>query len=224
MRSLLALAAILVAACSAPESSQAQSAAPQAEPVRIEAPAWIRVSGVEQGDVLNARAEPDAGSEIVGSFNPGQGPVEIVEVREINGNRWGLVATGEWGGWINLHYAVPVDLVRIQDSPVPVGTVCHGTEPFWTLGLGPQEAVWSNFEVEQETYAITESESAASRPWPWMFVLDGFGVALLTPGQCSDGMSDTPYAWSVLVVSRNEEGHVLNEGCCRLEILEEPNE
>ena len=87
MRTVLAAVLLALAACTASEMSEAQSGDP------ITAPAWVRVSGVAADDVLNARAEPDAASEIVGRFDPGQGPVEIVEVREVDGQRWGLVST-----------------------------------------------------------------------------------------------------------------------------------
>lgn len=216
MRLMSTLAVIALAACSAPEASDAQTGSRDDARSPIIAPAWIRVTGVADNDVLNARAEPDVGSEIVGTFDPGQGPIEIAEVREIEGQRWALVSTGERGGWINLHYAERVDVEMIGDSPVPAGTVCAGTEPFWSLDLGEEEAVWSSFDAEDETFAITESEAASGRFLPWMFGMQGFGLAIVTPGRCSDGMSDIPYAWSVSIVGHDETGHVLYEGCCRL--------
>lgn len=211
--------ALLAAACAAPDATEAQSYED-----RIDAPAWVRIVGVAEDDLLNIRAEPNPSTEIVGTFIPDQGRIEVVEVREIDGQRWGMVSTGERAGWINLAYAEATEMVMIQNSPVPLGTVCAGTEPFWTMAFSPTEATWSSFETEGETYEITESESAASRPYPWMFAIEGFGLALFTPEYCSDGMSDLPYAWSALIVGHDESGHVLYEGCCRLETLEEPNE
>lgn len=236
MRLISAAAVIALAACSAPEASQAQSPdnAQGSEPVEqaaaprpastITSPDWVRVVGVAEDDVLNARAEPDPSSAVVDTFLPNEGRIEVVEVRDVDGQRWGLVATGEGSGWINLAYAEPTEMVMIGDSPIPLGTFCTGTEPFWTMAFSPTEATWSSFDNEGESFAITESESAASRPWPWMFAIEGFGLALITPEQCSDGMSDLPYAWSALIVGHDETGHVLYEGCCRLETLEEPNE
>lgn len=216
MRLMTTVAFVALAACSSPEASDAQTGRDSQARSPINAPAWIRVTGVANDDVLNARAEPDAASDVVGRFQPAQGPIEIVEVREIEGQRWALVSTGEQGGWINLHYAETVELEMIGDSPVPVRTVCAGTEPFWSLDLGEDEAVWSSFDAEEETYPITESEAASGRFLPWMFGMQGFGLAILTPGQCSDGMSDIPYAWSVSIIGHDEMGHVLYEGCCRL--------
>lgn len=224
MRLMTTIAVIALAACSAPETSDAQTSGEAQARAPINAPAWIRVVGVAEGDTLNIRSEPDASSEIVGTFIPNQGRIEVVETRSVDGQQWGLVSTGERGGWINLAYAEATDMVMIGDSPVPLGTFCAGTEPFWNMAFSPTEATWSSFETEGESYEITESESAASRPYPWMFAMRGFGLALLTPEQCSDGMSDIPYAWSVLIVGHDESGHVLYEGCCRLETLEEPNE
>ena len=224
MRLIATIAVIALAACSAPETSDAQTGSGDEIRSPIHAPAWIRVAGVEGGDVLNIRSEPDASSDIVGTFLATEGRIEVVETRSVDGQTWGLVSTGEQGGWINLAYAEATDMVMIADSPVPLGTFCAGTEPFWNLAFSPTEATWSSFETEGETYEITESESAASRPYPWMFAMRGFGLALVTPEQCSDGMSDIPYAWSVLIVGHDEGGHVLYEGCCRLETLEEQSE
>lgn len=211
MRTLIAAAIVTLggAAC-------AQEGGEDAARTRIDAPAWIEVSGVAPDDVLNARAEPDAAAPIVGQFEPGQGPLEVVEVRETGDQRWGLVSTGEQGGWINLHYAAALDLPMIGDSPVPQGTHCSGTEPFWFLEMDETSAVWSDFEVEDEALSITEAQSARSRHWPWLFVLGDAGYAILTPEQCSDGMSDIPYAWSALILREGEYERTLFEGCCRL--------
>lgn len=206
---LIASLAITLAACGAAETSEAQDRP-------IEAPAWIHVDGVASDDVLNVRADADAGSGIVAELMPGQGPIEIVETRQIGESRWGLIATEEGSGWINLAYAAPADVAMVGDSPVPAGTTCAGTEPFWFLDLAGDQAVFSNFEVEEEIYPISESESAMSRPYPWMFGLENSGFALVTPEQCSDGMSDLPYAWSILLVIQDDSGHALYEGCCRL--------
>ncbi|MEE2567156.1 COG3650 family protein [Hyphobacterium marinum] len=200
---------IVLAACGAPETSDAQDRP-------IEAPAWVAVDNVASDDVLNIRADADAGSEIVGTLAPGAGPIEIAATRQIGEARWGLVAIQEGSGWINLAYASPAEVTMIGDSPIPAGTICAGTEPFWSLELTGEAGIYSDFEIERETYEISESESARSRPWPWMFGLRGSGLALLTPELCSDGMSDLPYAWSILLIRHDQTGHALYEGCCRL--------
>lgn len=215
---------IAAAACSAPEASEAQGVQDHEATRPVNAPAWVRVDGVAQDDVLNVRAEPHAGSAIVDALDPGQGPVEIVATHQDTGGQWGLIATREGSGWINLAFTTPVDLEMIMNSPVPVRTICAGTEPFWSLRLNDEEAVFSNFEVEDESFPIAESESAMSRPYPWMFGLEGGGVALLTPEQCSDGMSDLPYAWSILLVLDGGTGRSLYEGCCRLRTWDEAGE
>ncbi|MCF8878680.1 SH3 domain-containing protein [Hyphobacterium sp. SN044] len=217
MRLMIAVAIVALAACSAPERTDAQTGSGSEARSPINAPAWIRVVGVAEGDVLNIRARPDASSEIVGTFIPNQGRIEVVETRSVDGQHWGLVSTGEQGGWINLAYAEATEMAMIGESPVPAGTVCAGTEPFWSLDLGDDEAVWSSFDAEDETFTITESEAASGRFLPWMFGLQGFGLAIVTPGQCSDGMSDIPYAWTVSVIGHDETGHVLYQGCCRLQ-------
>lgn len=216
MRHMTTAAVIALAACSATGTSDARTDDELELRATMDAPAWIRVVGVADGDVLNIRSRPDASSDIVGTFPPNEGRIEVVETRSVDSQHWGLVSTGEQGGWINLAYAEAVDMDMIGNSPVPVGTVCAGTEPFWSLDLGEDEAVWSSFDAEDETFAITESEAASGRFLPWMFGMQGFGLAIVTPGQCSDGMSDIPYAWSVLIVGHDDSGHILYEGCCRL--------
>lgn len=224
MRYILASLVALAAACSAPETSDARIVQDTDTATPVNAPAWVRVHGVASDDVLNVRADHEAASEIVDTLIPDQGPLEIVATWQGEGSQWGLIATEEGEGWINLDFTTPVDLAMVEGSPVPMGTVCAGTEPFWSLGLAGNEAMFSNFEVENQSYTINESESAMSRPWPWMFGLEHGGVALLTPEQCSDGMSDLPYAWSILLVLHDDSGHALYEGCCRLRILDEANE
>ena len=68
-------------------------------------PALYDVVGVASDDVLNIRAEPSSGSEIIGTLSHDAEGIEVIRPDE--GFEWGLVNVGERTGWISLTYAVP---------------------------------------------------------------------------------------------------------------------
>ena len=84
-----------------------------------------------------------------------------------------------------------------QTAPAPVGErfVALGTEPFWSVEVSPGQLRFSTPEdIPGATFAAQRSADAASITYTGM--LNGKAARLrIAPGQCSDGMSDTVYAY-----------------------------
>ena len=175
-----------------------------------------RVVNVDESDVLNIRAAPDAGSEIVGALAPGAAMIEVVEEHA----GWARIITGEGHGWVSMAYLEPI-MRPVTRGGAPLALQCSGTEPFWGLALDGDESVrfYDGMGSGEEVAArLTESREAQSRPWPFVYYFEGdvSGVAVLDRAQCSDGMSDIDYVWRAYVDVRDgENGARFLEGCCR---------
>ena len=80
------------------------------------------------------------------------------------------------------------------------------------------EAFWR--DPETEIYGITGTGRAHGIGWPTVIEAEqGRVMAVIEPQQCSDGMSDLSYGWSVNLILRGEgrDGNPLVlEGCCRV--------
>lgn len=87
-----------------------------------------------------------------------------------------------------------------------------GTEPFWAVEVTPGQVRWSTPEnIPGTTVAARETAAGAARVWH--ATLDGQRFELrITPGQCSDGMSDTVYPFTAQVLVAGET----RRGCARL--------
>lgn len=174
-------------------------------------PALHAVSGVAPDDVLNIRERPDAGSAIIGTLAPDASGVEVLGVI----GSWALVNTTEGSGYAALRF--------LQREPGPAWNAlqtpmtCLGTEPFWSLEIEPvagkAKLVSSDdlngypLEIKQLWPATLAAPAAA-------FSL-AEGVVVLTPAECSDGMSDRSYGISVDMFLDQPENLRLS-GCCLL--------
>ncbi|MEM8813794.1 MAG: SH3 domain-containing protein [Pseudomonadota bacterium] len=174
-----------------------------------------RVVGVAANDVLNIRAEPTAASRIVGSFQPGAIPVEVIERR----GGWGRVISGEGTGWVSMRYLGEAGIPTIGSSRTNVATVCVGTEPFWDLTFEANGQVrFSDAATGQKmSFAISEAGGVSGRPNKDYFWLEGSGTdatLTITRAFCTDGMSDRLYGREAAFVFRNGDGAYGLEGCC----------
>ena len=191
----------------------------------LAAPAWATqeyilptlfdVTGVAAGDVLNIRAEPEGGADIIGHLPPEAERVEVVA--HDRSGRWGQVNAGERAGWVAMRYLTYRTDVW-EDGRLPAGLRCLGTEPFWA------------FRSEREALVLERPDAPALRT-PMAAVL-GNGVprhplraviaegggrrltAALTPQACSDGMSDRAYGLAATLVLEGADGPELLVGCC----------
>lgn len=171
-------------------------------------PVVFRVTGVAADDVLNVRAEPSASSAIIGDVGTSGAMVEVVD--EDPQARWGRVVHGEGNGWVSLAYLAPAEIETIGTTAIPAGLHCSGTEPFWSLWLGPREAAFETPEVGPAAVPVKTAVTAAGRIGFPAAVTAGDMTAVVRPMACSDGMSDRLYGWTVDVI----RGGVLHTGCC----------
>jgi uncharacterized membrane protein len=179
-------------------------------------PAAYRVTGVAADDVLNVRAGPGAGWDIVGRIAPFALHVEVLELSE--DGRWGRVPLPEGSGWVAMRHLEPTPPDDPAALPRPLS--CYGTEPFWHLGLFPRGAEWTTpDEGRIDLVSVEEAVapagflgrfSAASGQWR-----DYTLTILREP--CWDGMSDRPFGLSARLFLRGPAGNLAVPGCCSLD-------
>lgn len=97
--------------------------------------------------------------------------------------------------------------------------LCGGVEPFWSLEIGADEAIFSAPDIEQIDYTIPHVAKAEGRPWPEVMTLleeRDTALAIVRPMQCSDTMSDTKFDWTIDVLTQRKGEAIALTGCCRL--------
>jgi len=179
-------------------------------------PAYHRVAGVAADDVLNLRAGPGASREIIGTLAPDASPVVVVG--QSADGRWGLVRMEDGAGWASLRY---LERLPGQDSfRLPLALNCSGTEPFWSLDIGPQRARYSALDGDGADFARAWDGLAQNmRPRQYGLRLVGDRAqlhAVITRGICSDGMSDRVYGFSISAILGGSAGPGIVTGCCAL--------
>ena len=97
--------------------------------------------------------------------------------------------------------------------------LCGGVEPFWSLEINEEDALYSAPDTDPITYSIPLITKAEGRDWPRVLTLlaqRDTAIAVLRPLQCSDTMSDIDFDWTIdILTQRNSEAIALT-GCCRL--------
>ena len=176
-------------------------------------PGLIDVTGVADDDVLNIRAQPNAGAAIIGTLAPDAAGVEVVETRD----NWLRVTMPEASGWINGRFATMRTGLWQQDA-VPAGLVCHGTEPFWSLALDGTAAQFSTPEsaTRHEGLRIFGPSDWMENPRRAIRAEGLMALIAPAPALCSDGMSDALFGLDVdVIVGSGEDARYLR-GCCSL--------
>ncbi len=185
------------------------------------------VRNVASDDVLNMRAHVDATKDIT----------SIPVVGRIPWNARKLIGTGNTAQvgsstWIELSYrgitgwVTGQFLSRIDDVSGSKDTdylKCGGAEPFWSLVVRENNAVFEDPFVEGgksvKRFRITKKTFARGRPQTFVAYLAtrvGKGRAFATfirTGQCSDGMSDNIFPYELMFVDREDPKGVWS-GCC----------
>lgn len=183
-----------------------------AGPVQAETyPGLYSVTGVATDDVLNIRAEPDAGAPIIGMLTPDSNGVEVVA--EIDG--WAVVNIGERAGYASLRFLERSAGPDWNQLAEPV--ICAGTEPFWMIEVDPaNSAVRFSGPEEPQGHLTGIHRIWAGLPWaPAAAISTPKGTLILTPAECSDGMSERRYGIAVDVFL-DQEGNPRMSGCCTL--------
>lgn len=174
-----------------------------------------RVIDVREGDTLNIRAQPDASSQIVGLLEPDVEDVIVAGTRmELNGSVWWQIVGEDGLGWVNARYLSPDETPADNDTLFPLR--CNGTEPFWTLSIGGEEAVFQTPVEDNLTWTAGPMTSAVGLVGRYAVRLeseDGIGhvAAWRNHRFCSDGMSDVGFPYEAMVIA--PDGTVYG-GCC----------
>lgn len=184
----------------------------------LAAPEYVDVTGVAPDDTLNVREAPNARAADIGDLAPFAAGIEVIE-RDSSG-KWGRIIWAEGNGWIAMRYTRPSPVAFIAGTGLPTGLVCAGTEPFWSLTLLEHGAFFGDLSGDYTSFSRNTAMIAAGHAhFPVALTLStdtDFMLATLRPLQCSDGMSDRTYGWSVDVFGQSANGQTLLSGCCRL--------
>lgn len=177
-------------------------------------PARYFVHNVSADDVLNIRAEPSAGSDILGTLPPFAVNVEVL--RTTQDGKWGRVSAGEQSGWVSMSFMSRAAETSPYDIPRPM--TCLGTEPFWSLSLGIRGSEYQMMGEDRRT--LTEvGEAVAAHAYLATFQ-EGPTLArtlMITRELCSDGMSDREFGFSARLFTEAPDGNRFLRGCCTLD-------
>jgi len=162
------------------------------------------VTGVSAGDVLNIRQAPRASAPKVGQYGPRDKGIRIYR-RDGNWALTGRSDPSEPDGWVNTRYLKITTATARLELPVS----CLGTEPFWNLAIqSNRRAIYTDPETTERRYRVSEfrrtGRDATMR-------LGNGGRVSIAADNCSDGMSDNQYPYSVRVLLPSG---VKLRGCC----------
>jgi uncharacterized membrane protein len=173
-------------------------------------PALHAVTGVAADDVLNIRERPDAGSPILGALAPDATGIEVVSVSD----GWALVNLEDSSGYAAVKYLARETAPDWNTLERPL--TCLGTEPFWSLDIDPDAGTvtFSTPEMPAQDVPITVTWPGA--PWARSAALQlPDGIAVLSPAECSDGMSERSYGIAADLFLNGPDRLRLS-GCCQL--------
>ncbi|RNF34903.1 COG3650 family protein [Paracoccus methylarcula] len=174
-------------------------------------PTLFDVTKVATDDVLNIRAQPNAGAEIIGTLAPDATEIEVVE--ETGG--WGRVNNGEASGWVSMAYlAYRVDVW--EDDKLPDGFRCFGTEPFWGLERQADQLLLSRPDMEDDARPIQAVLGTGVFRDPMRAVVAEGITVTSTRAICSDGMSDRLFGLEAHVILHGDKPAMLS-GCCSIQ-------
>lgn len=171
-------------------------------------PTLFDVTGVAADDVLNIRAESNAGAAIVGTLAPDATRIEIIE----EGRGWGRVNTGEVTGWVSMRYLNYRTDVW-ENGRLPNNFSCYGTEPFWSLQADGADMIYSTPDLGEQRRPISAILTTGIFRDPTRAVLAQGITLTATPQLCSDGMSDRVMGMRAIAVLTGKDPQMLS-GCC----------
>jgi uncharacterized membrane protein len=187
--------------------------------IALAEPHYARVSGVASDDVLNIRAQPDAGSADIGDLAHDAVGIEVLGF-DSTGD-WARIGLGESDGWIASRFLEPVEMTTLGESSIPVGLSCSGTEPFWALGLQEATGTYSHPEDGDSEFvldSVAVAEGYLGSPALVTLATEDSRVieATILGAECSDGMSDRSYGWTVTMQLIAPGQRRFLTGCCHL--------
>ena len=190
---------------------------------------YYKVVGVPTGEMLNIRAEPNANAQVLESLGPTASPVDVLEVQNRNGVEWGRILAADSNGWVAMKFLSPVAVGKLDETEVPDGLACSGSEPFWSITLSKSNGMSLLFPDQPEMiWPLLGSINATGRNHRIAVLAGSQGtraVAMLGRNEkCSDGMSDRDFSWRIdlLVEKPGEQGYpAAFEGCCLLPVAQQ---
>lgn len=166
------------------------------------------------GDVLDVRSAPDAGADVIGSLEPDARGIEITATED----GWGRVNMGERSGWAEMRFLARRDGTW-RTGGVPSALACFGTEPFWSLGRDDAGMAWSTPDGTRALDDVAVLGGEIPGDIRRGFYASGEGVtvhAVMSPGACSDGMSDRAFGLNAAVILDDGARPRLLHGCCSI--------
>lgn len=181
-------------------------------------PKAYTVGELSAGDHLNVRAGPSGGAEDIGDLAAGAGPLDVLSVDP--SGAWGRIHWGERDGWVALRYLTPAERAVLGRSGAPIGLLCLGTEPFWSVEIGPDALT---LDIPGETpppeLAISSTKIAAGRLTDPVRITAAANATMarltVRAAACSDGMSDLTYGWTADLGLEGEGLSIFATGCCK---------
>jgi len=178
-----------------------------------------KVVGINAGDTLVIREQPDEGRKVADWKELGRIPSNATDVLGtgrsmlVGEQRWLEVAFGSARGWVNAKFVDSVDPADLKDATFN----CAGTEPFWGITLGPDGGEYSDPEVEKAPLTLEAVHPAMARQFPLFYRLKApngrtYRATVSRQNGCTDGMSDYEYGFQVHLT----DDEVFQEGCCSL--------
>lgn len=177
-------------------------------------PKLVRVIGVSSESYLNIRQGPSIGDKIIGRFEPHQSTIEVVA--ESADSDWAQVNLGEQAGWVSLRY---LKILAAQPT-IPGQLHCRGTEPFWAASFDNQNLSFSSPEIDGVKIRTSEWLPSSNTPGRYSTTShsasESQSTAVLSRAQCSDGMSDRAYGFSLDLIFKADGSNTHLTGCCSL--------
>lgn len=188
-----------------------------------------RVIGVAANDSLNMRENVEGAAEgaesvynvpITGTIPwNGTGILATGVTVTVGSSLWREVHFGGLSGWVNARF---LQQVRRRFDDMPEDMDCGGTEPFWSLKIRGDQAVY-----EHETsisYSVAAREPPANRGIKlWAITLIRQGpraerIVLVREEACDDGMSLHDFSYSAMILGTKPEIYNLGPymGCCSM--------
>lgn len=186
------------------------------------------VSKVAPDDGLNMRTQPGTGGSVIAVLPANaKGLIGLGQEQKSGNSIWVKVAWAGRQGWVNKYYlredVDTVDYNPAKPKPVVKPEVvmqCGGTEPFWSMSVSEREMKVNIMGGAQFTVPVNMRQQSANST-TIAVVAGARGNASTTAflekvEDCSDGMSDKNYPYTVTAVLN---GQKVMSGCCSLVTL-----
>ena len=195
----------------------ALAASPAAASPEFVLPTLFDVSGVAADDVLNIRAEPSAGADILGTLDPDATGIEVVALDHSGG--WGRINLGESSGWVSMRFLNYRTDVWLEDA-LPETLRCGGTEPFWGVVPDGGGMVFSTPDGETRYDGAEVFATSFFRNPRRVFAASGDEGGLwgsIAPAACNDGMSDRVFGLDAMLILDDGGARRFYHGCCEIQ-------